>query len=84
MQTLGPTGTKHDKLDSVDHHILLNRLTDRCFFLIVDTCSSGVNEIKCGVPPRFNFRANTFESFHASPLNKCVLQGTQKMDEQVN
>ena len=47
--------------DTVDHHILLNRLrnliglsgtvshlTDRHFF--VSTCSSGTHKIKCGVP----------------------------------
>ncbi|XP_054864080.1 uncharacterized protein LOC129348233 [Amphiprion ocellaris] len=54
--------------DTVDHHILLNRLkhlvglsgtvfnwfdsylTDRCFYVSMDTCSSGTHEIKCGVP----------------------------------
>ena len=54
--------------DTVDHHILLNRLknlvglsgtvlnwfysylTDRHFLVGMDTCSSGIHEIKCGVP----------------------------------
>uniref|UniRef100_A0A671UM61 Reverse transcriptase domain-containing protein n=1 Tax=Sparus aurata TaxID=8175 RepID=A0A671UM61_SPAAU len=54
--------------DTVDHHILLNRLshlvslsgsvlnwfcsylTDRCFYVSMDTCSSGTHEIGCGVP----------------------------------
>ena len=54
--------------DTVDHHILLNRLrnlvglfgtvfnwfasylTDRYFFVSMDTCSSETHEIKCGVP----------------------------------
>ncbi len=54
--------------DTVDHHILLNRLkhlvglsgtvfkwfhsylTDRSFFVSMDTCSSRTHEIKCGVP----------------------------------
>ena len=54
--------------DTVDHHILLNRLknlvglsgtvlnwfvsylTDRHFFVSMDTCSSETHKIKCGVP----------------------------------
>ncbi|XP_029958222.1 uncharacterized protein LOC115396479, partial [Salarias fasciatus] len=54
--------------DTVDHHILINRLshlvglsgtvlnwfssylTDRCFYVSLDTCSSGTHEIRCGVP----------------------------------
>ena len=54
--------------DTVDHHILLNRLrtliglsgtvfnwfssylTDRSFFVSMDTCSSRTHKIKCGVP----------------------------------
>jgi len=54
--------------DTVDHHILLNRLrnlvglsgtvfnwfhsylTDRCFSVSMDTCSSRTHEIRCGVP----------------------------------
>ena len=54
--------------DTVDHHILLNRLrhlvglsgtvlnwfcsylTDRCFYVSMDACSSEIHEIGCGVP----------------------------------
>ncbi len=54
--------------DTVDHHILLNRLrhlvgfsgtvfnwfssylTNWCFYVSMDACSSGTHEIRCGVP----------------------------------
>jgi len=75
--------------DTVDHHILLNRLqhmvglsgtvfnlfksylTDRRFLVSMDTCSSGIHEINCGVP-QGTILGSMFFNLYMLPLGDVI------------